>query len=72
MITIEEKEKIWNSVSIEFSDDEMLRDLHFIRELMEIIRRDIDKPKSIKEIGILVREEFKKWLEIHPEYVACK
>ncbi|MHA1341229.1 MAG: hypothetical protein ACTSR3_02640 [Candidatus Helarchaeota archaeon] len=72
MISNEEKKKIWKKVSLEFSDDEMLRDLHFIRELIEIIHRKRETTKSIREIGRLARIEFKKWLDIHPEYATCR
>ncbi|KAF5414233.1 MAG: hypothetical protein C5S48_09445 [Candidatus Methanogaster sp.] len=37
MITLEEKEKICQDVVKEFPSDLMLREFHFIRELMNVI-----------------------------------
>ncbi|MFQ6128843.1 MAG: hypothetical protein ACE5QW_08095 [Thermoplasmata archaeon] len=66
MITLEEKEKMWKKVSEEFPSDAMLRDLHFIRELMAAIKRR-KKSRTYEDLGLLAREEFLSWLEAHPE-----
>jgi hypothetical protein len=62
------KEKMWKRVSKEFPSDPMLRDLHFIRELMCALRKNNDK--SYKDLGLLAREEFIEWLKIHPEFAT--
>jgi len=69
MIDLEEKKKIWKQVSGEFPTDTMLRDLHFIRTLMDAIERTSTKTISIKELGFLARKEFQEWLERYPEMV---
>lgn len=68
MIDLKEKEKIWQRVSKEFPLDPMLRDLHFIRELMDAIEKTSKEPRTIKELSLLVREEFAEWLKIHPDF----
>jgi hypothetical protein len=67
MITLEEKEKMWQDVLKEFPSDPMLRDLHFIRELMSVIRNRVKKVTNYKEIGLIARKEFAEWLKVHPE-----
>ncbi|MDI6603476.1 MAG: hypothetical protein QME57_05255 [Patescibacteria group bacterium] len=69
MIPIEEKEKMWKRVSKEFPSDPMLRDLHFIRELMSALRKNNERIYK-KDIGLLAREEFIEWLKIHPEFAT--
>lgn len=70
MIEVKEKEELWLRVSKEFPSDPMLRDLHFIRELMDAIERRLEEPKTIDEISYLVRKEFAEWLKIHPEFAT--
>ncbi len=67
MITLEEKEKMWQDVLKEFPSDPMLRDLHFIRELMNAIRKRMAEVTSYKEMGLIARKEFAEWLKVHPE-----
>lgn len=67
MITLEEKEKMWQNVLKEFPSDPMLRDLHFIRELMNAIRKRMREVGSYREIGLIARKEFTEWLRVHPE-----
>ena len=67
MITLEEKETLWRNVLKEFPADPMLRYLHFIRELMTVIRRRTEKVMSYKGIGLIARKELAEWLKAHPE-----
>lgn len=61
----EEKGRMWKRVSKEFPSDAMLRDLHFIRELMSALKK-----KGLKDLGVAAREEFRSWLEAHPELAS--
>ena len=65
MLPIKEKKKIWEKVCKEFPNDQMMRDLHFIRGLMSALRKN--KKANYKDLGLLVREEFNDWLKNHPE-----
>ena len=65
MLPFKEKKKIWGNVCKEFPNDQMMRNLHFIRELMSALRKN--KKANYKDIGLLVREEFTDWLKSHPD-----
>lgn len=67
MLSYEEKKMIWNKVYEEFEDDPMLRDLHFIRALMESIRQKQRKKISYKQPGDEARVEFEDWLNKNPD-----
>ena len=41
----------------------MLRDLHFSRELMTVIRKRAEKIMIYREIGLIARKEFAEWLK---------
>ena len=69
MITLKEKEKMWQDVLKEFPSDPMLRDLHFIRELMDVIGKRVKDVTGYREIGLIARKEFAEWLKAHPELV---
>lgn len=56
MIPYEVKEQIWKKVLEEFPEDEMMRDLHFIRELIPIAREEYNY-KGYTGIGEIVRQE---------------
>jgi DNA-binding sugar fermentation-stimulating protein len=68
LIEMEVKKKLWEKVCNEFPDDPMLRDLHFIRELMDIVEVKSKTPIEHKELSKVVRKEFKEWLDAHPEF----
>lgn len=68
MLTLEEKEVLWQRVSKEFPSDQMLKDLHFIRELMTALRKKVKGAKSYRELSLMAREEFVEWLKVHPEF----
>jgi len=67
MITLEEKERMWRNVVKEFPSDPMLRDIHFIRELMDIIGNRVKDVPSYRERGFIARKEFAELLKAHPE-----
>ena len=70
MITIKEKEKIWKKVSEEFPSDLMMRDLHFIRELIFVLKKK-GEGKTFTELSEIARNEFIEfieWLKIYPEF----
>jgi len=67
MLTLAEKDAFWKKASREFPLDPMLRELHFIRELMEALRDRSSEPKSYRDLGVLAREEYLEWLKSHPE-----
>jgi len=67
MITLEEKEKMWQNVLKESPSDPMLRDIHFIRELMSVIRKRVKNVTIIGRSGMIARKEFAGWLKAHPE-----
>lgn len=66
MITVEEKEEMWKKVLKEFPSDPMMRDLHFIRELIFALKRE-EKEKTYIELSEIAREEFIDWLKVHPK-----
>jgi len=66
MITVEEKEEMWKKVLKDFPSDPMMRDLHFIRELMFALKRK-EKEKTYMELSEIAREEFIDWLKVHPK-----
>lgn len=68
MIPIEEKEKLWEKVSKEFPSDPMLRDLHFIRELMTALRKK--EKRGYRDLGLLTRKELIEWFKVHPEFAS--
>ena len=65
MLPHKEKKKIWEKVCKTFPNDHMMRDLHFIRELMSALRKN--ERVNYKDLGLLVREEFTNWLKSHPD-----
>jgi len=67
MLTLAEKDALWKKASGDFPMDSMLRELHFIRELMESLRTRAKEPKTYRELGLLAREEYSEWLRSHPE-----
>ncbi len=67
MITLEEKEKMWQNVLKESPSDPMLRDIHFIRELMVVIRKRVKNVTIIGRLGMIARKEFAGWLKAHLE-----
>jgi hypothetical protein len=46
----------------------MLRDLHFGRELMMVLKEKVGGSKSYRELSLIAREEFVEWLKVHPEF----
>jgi len=64
MIPIEKKEEMWKKVSKDFPSDPMMRDLHFIGELIFTLKKE-QKGKSYLELSEIAREEFIEWLEVH-------
>ena len=67
MVTLEEKETLWRNVLKEFPADPMIGYLHFIRELVTVIRKRTKKVMSYREIGLIARKELAEWLKAHPE-----
>lgn len=67
MLTLDEKQSLWQMVTDEFPSDPMMRDLHFIRALLVVLREKQNEPKSYRDLGVLAREEFSSWLKAHPE-----
>ncbi len=67
MLTLAEKDAMWRKVSRDFPTDPMLRELHFIRELMDSLRTRTKVPKSYRDLGVMAREEYQEWLKSHPE-----
>ena len=67
MLTLAEKDAIWKKATRDFPLDSMLRELHFIRELMDSLRTRTKEPKSYRDLGVLAREEYLEWLKSHPE-----
>jgi len=66
MISVEEKEKMWEKVLKDFPADPMMRDLHFIRELIFALKRKL-KGKTYMELSEIARKEFIDWLKVPPE-----
>ncbi|MGQ9625791.1 MAG: hypothetical protein ACUVV0_02685 [Anaerolineae bacterium] len=64
MIPIEEKEKMWKKVLKEFPSDPMMRNLHFIRELLFALKKKEER-KTYMELGEMAREEFLEWLKVY-------
>ena len=63
MIPVEEKEKMWKKVSKDFPSDPMMRDLHFIGELIFALKKK-EKGKTYMELSEIAREEFIDWLKV--------
>ena len=57
IVSIEEKEVLWNKVLREFPSDIMMRDLHFIRELIFALKKK-EEGKTYTELSEIAREEF--------------
>ncbi|MBM3211543.1 hypothetical protein FJZ33_04930 [Candidatus Poribacteria bacterium] len=66
IVSAEEKEILWNKVLRDFPSDTMMRDLHFIRELIFALKEK-EKDKTYKELSEMARKEFIEWLKFHPE-----
>ncbi len=66
IVSTEEKEVLWNKVLKEFPSDIMMRDLHFIRELIFALKKK-EEGKTYTELSEIAREEFIEWLKSHPE-----
>jgi hypothetical protein len=66
IVSTEEKEVLWNRVLREFPSDIMMRDLHFIRELIFALKKK-EEGKTYTELSEIAREEFIEWLKSHPE-----
>ncbi len=66
IISTGEKEVLWNKVLREFPSDIMMRDLHFIRELIFALKKK-EEGKTYTELSEIAREEFIEWLNFHPE-----
>lgn len=66
IVSTEEKEVLWNKVLKEFPSDIMMRDLHFIRELIFALKKK-EEGKTYTELSEIAREEFIEWLRSHPE-----
>lgn len=66
MIPIEEKEKMWKKVLNDFPSDPMMRDLHFIRELISSLKKK-EEGKTYMELSEIAREEFIDWLKVYPK-----
>ncbi len=66
IVSTEEKEVLWNKVLREFPSDIMMRDLHFIRELIFALKKK-EEGKTYTELSEIAREEFIEWLKSHPE-----
>jgi|GEM_PF-2749949 len=67
MISVEEKEEMWKKVMKDFPSDPMMRDLHFIRELIFALKKKKEKGKTYLELSEIAREEFIDWLKVHPK-----
>lgn len=68
MIPIKEKKEMWKKVSKEFPSDPMMRDLHFIRELIFLLKKK-EQGKAFMELSEIARDEFVEWLKIYPKLV---
>ena len=66
IVSAEEKEVLWNKVLREFPSDIMMRDLHFVRELIFALKKK-EAGKTFTELSEIAREEFIEWLNSHPE-----
>lgn len=66
MIPVEEKEEMWEKVLKDFPSDPMMRDLHFIRELISALKKK-DQGKTYMELGEIARKEVIDWLKVHPK-----
>jgi hypothetical protein len=66
MIPIEEKERMWKKVLKDFPSDPMMRDLHFIRELIFALKKK-EEGKTYMELSEIAREDFIEWLKVYPE-----
>nr|MDO8081246.1 hypothetical protein [Candidatus Freyarchaeota archaeon] len=66
MIPLEEKEKMWKKALKDFPSDPMMRDLHFIRELIFALNKK-EEGKTCLQLSEIAREEFIDWLKVHPK-----
>ncbi|MEM2959792.1 MAG: hypothetical protein Q6366_010505 [Candidatus Freyarchaeota archaeon] len=66
MIPVEEKKRMWKKASKDFPSDPMMRDLHFIRELIFALKKK-EEGKTYTELSEIAREEFIDWLKVHPK-----
>jgi len=66
MISIAEKEEMWKKVLKDFPSDPMMRDLHFIRELIFTLKKK-ETGKTYTELSETAREEFIEWLKVSPK-----
>lgn len=66
MIPMEEKEEMWEKALKDFPSDSMMRDLHFIGELIFALKKK-EKGKTYLELSEIAREEFIDWLKAHPK-----
>ncbi|MGQ9723332.1 MAG: hypothetical protein ACUVXA_18670 [Candidatus Jordarchaeum sp.] len=57
MIPVEEKEKMQKRALKNFPSDPMMRDLHFIRELIFALKKK-EEEKTYTELGAIARDEF--------------
>ena len=65
MLTNDEKLKMWESVCLEFPHDEMMRDIHFVRELIAALRKK-EPHRSYAELGDEVEKEMAEWSPPEP------
>ncbi len=63
MIETETLDKLWKKVLYEFEDDIMMAELHFIREIMDILKRQFPS-KSYEEIADMTRQMQIDWNKI--------
>ena len=68
MIPIKEKEEMWKKVSKEFPSDPIIRDLHFIRELIFLLKKK-EEDKTFTELSEIARDEFVEWLKVYSKLV---
>ena len=57
MLTKPQKLEMWRRVRQEFPDDEMMRELHLIGEIMTALRKQ-EQTKSYRKLGELARQEY--------------
>ena len=67
MLSLEKKEALWKKVLSEFPSDAMMRELHFVRAVMEELKHGTVAPASYRELGITAREEIGDWFAAHSD-----
>lgn len=67
MLSQEKKDALWKKVSSEFPSDAMMRELHFIRAVMDELKRGTFSPVSYRELGITARNEIADWFVMHAD-----